>query len=107
MYIGETGRPVKQRFYEHNRDAINNDKTKPCGKHFNKTGDSITDMIVIAIEQVLPKEDPLLRKKRESFWINQYLAVDHGAISDPNLLNAITNFLDISNFLNLPLKPPP
>ena len=45
----------------------------------NNPGHSEADMIVIAIEQVLPKEDPLLRKTRESYWINQYQSVDHGA----------------------------
>ena len=79
IYIGETGRSLKHRFYEHHRDATNKDMKKPCGLHFNNPGHSEADMIVIAIEQVLPKEDPLLRKTRESYWINQYQSVDHGA----------------------------
>ena len=79
VYIGETGRPLKQRFYEHCRDAKNKDVTKPCGEHFSRPGHSETNMIVIAIEQVLPKQDPLLRKTGESLWINTYQSVEHGA----------------------------
>ena len=79
VYIGETGRSLKQRFYEHHRDVTNKDVKKPCGQHFNNPGHSTADMIVIAVEQVLPKEDTLLRKNRESYWINQYQSVDHGA----------------------------
>ena len=79
VYIGETGRPLKQRFYEHRRDAKNKDVNKPCGEHFSRPGHSEADMIVIAIEEVLPKQDILLRKRRESFWINKYQSVEHGA----------------------------
>ena len=79
VYIGETRRTLKQRFYEHNRDAKIKDVKKPCGIHFSKPGHSETDMSVIAIEQVLPKEDNLLRKRRETFWINKYQSVDYGA----------------------------
>ena len=38
-------------------------------------------MCAIAIDQVLPKDDPLLRKRRENFWINSYQSVDFGANS--------------------------
>ena len=79
VYIGETGRPIRKRFYEHHRDAKNKDFKKPCGEHFNRPGHSQSDMIVVTIEQVLPKEDTLLRKRRETFWINQYQSVDYGA----------------------------
>ena len=40
IYIGETGRPLKQWFSEHYRDAANKDWTKPCGKHFSLPGHS-------------------------------------------------------------------
>ena len=78
VYIGETGRPFKQRFSEHYRDAHRKDETKPCGKHFSLPGHSETNMSAIAIEQVLPKNDTLLRKRRENYWINLYHAVDFG-----------------------------
>ena len=79
VYIGERGRTIKQRFYEHRRDAKNKDLTKPCGNHFSRPGHSDSDMIVIAIEQVLPKQDSLLRKTRETLWINNYQSIEHGA----------------------------
>ena len=81
VYIGETGRPLKQRFSEHYRDASQKDETKPCGKHFGLPGHSEANMSAIAIEQVLPKDHPLLRKRREIFWINSYQSVDFGANS--------------------------
>ena len=81
VYIGETGRPIKQRFMEHYRDARNEDVSKPCGKHFSQKGHSEADMSLIAIEQVLPKNDTLLRKRRDMYWINLYQSV----ISDGNV----------------------
>ena len=79
VYIGETGRPIRKRFYEHHRDVQIKDLKKPCGEHFNKPGHSESDMVIVVIEQVLPKQDTLLRKRRETFWINQYQSVDYGA----------------------------
>ena len=79
VYIGETGRSIRQRFSEHHRDACNKDESKPCGKHFNLPGHSETNMLAIAIEQVMPKNDTLLRKRRENHWINLYQSVDFGA----------------------------
>ena len=81
VYIGETGRPIKQRFSEHLRDAINKDDTKPSGKHFSMPGHSETNISLIAIEQVMPKNDTLLRKRRETYWINMYQSVDFGGNS--------------------------
>ena len=81
VYIGETGRSIKQRFSEHYGDATRRDETKPCGKHFSSPGHSEEDMSAIAIEQVLPKDDTLLRKRRETHWINLYQSVDFGANS--------------------------
>ena len=79
VYIGETGRPLKQRFSEHYRDAANKDETKPCGKHFSLPGHSELNMLAIGIERVLPKDDALLRKNREHYWINLYQSVNYGA----------------------------
>ena len=78
VYIGETRRPMKQRFSEHHRDATHKDETKPCGKHFSLPGHSELNVFVIAIEQTLPKDDTLLRKRRENHWINLYQSVDFG-----------------------------
>ena len=60
-YIGETSRPLKKRFYEHHHDATKKDVNKPCGSHFSLPGHSTSNMSIIGIEQVFPKEDTLLR----------------------------------------------
>ena len=52
---------------------------QPTGHHFNLTGHQTSDMTCIVIEQVLPANDPFLRKRREKFWINKYQSVEHGA----------------------------
>ena len=49
------------------------------GHHFNLSGHQTSDMTCIVIEQVLPANDPFLRKRREKFWINKYQSVEHGA----------------------------
>ena len=72
---------MKQRFSEHYADAIKKDGVKPCGKHFNLPGHSEANLSAIAIEQVLPKNDTLLRRRRENHWINIYQSVNVGANS--------------------------
>ena len=79
VYIGETERSFHERFSEHRRDAVNQDKTKPCGLHFSKPGHSLEDIQAFAFEEVFRKDQPIFRKERESFWINQYQAIEHGA----------------------------
>ena len=81
VYIGETGKSVKQRFSQHFGDAERKDLTKPCGRHFCLPGHSVANMIAFAFEQVFPKNDTLLRKRRETHWINLYQCVDFGANS--------------------------
>ena len=44
----------------------------PIGSHFNKAGHSVTDLIPLAIERVLPRNDTALRKRRKKLWINRY-----------------------------------
>ena len=53
----------------------------PVAKHFTLPGHSITDLLAVAIEKVLPERDTALRKHRESLWINNYNAVSFGANS--------------------------
>ena len=81
VYIGETERSFHDRFSEHRRDAENKDQKKPCGIHFSKPGHSLKDIQAIAFEQVFPKDQPIIRKERESWWINKYQAIEHGANS--------------------------
>ena len=81
VYIGETERSFHDRFSEHRRDAENQDPKKPCGIHFSKPGHSVQDIQAIAFEKVFRKDQPIFRKERESYWINKYQAIEHGANS--------------------------
>ena len=78
-YIGETGRALKTRFYEHLNDAMKKDENKPCGRHFHQPGHSTSDISIIGIETVFPKDDTLLRKRREQLWIKTYDSANSGA----------------------------
>ena len=78
-YIGETKRRFRDRFAEHRGYVTNKKLDQPTGEHFNSKGHSISDMDPIIIEQVLPKENVHLRKRREKYWINKYQAADNGA----------------------------
>ena len=78
VYIGETGRRFTDRFQEH-RGYVSQKKDHPVGNHFNQKGHTIADMIPMAIEEVLPKGDRLLRERRESLWISRYDSVESGA----------------------------
>ena len=51
------------------------------GKHFNLPGHELSDLTAIAIEKVVPEGDTILRRKRESYWIEAYDAVSFGANS--------------------------
>ena len=51
------------------------------GKHFNLPGHQKSDLIAVAIEKVVPEGDTILRRKRESYWIEAYDAVSFGANS--------------------------
>ena len=79
VYIGETQRQFFKRAGEHRGYVNRNETNQPTGHHFNLTGHQTSDMTCIVIEQVLPANDPFLRKRREKWWINKYQAVEHGA----------------------------
>ena len=67
---------------QEHRGAITQKKMDhPVGAHFNQVGlrHSVTDLIPLAIERVVPKHDTALRKRREHFWINNYRATSLGA----------------------------
>ena len=71
-YGGETGRTLGDRIKEHRGYIRQKRLNTPTGEHFNLPGHSIADMRVVGIERVLPKNNDMLRKTREAFWINQY-----------------------------------
>ena len=79
--IGETQETLETRFSQHLGYVHRNEQDKATGKHFNLPGHSELNMSLISFEQVFPKEDTLLRKRRESYWINLYHSLEHGANS--------------------------
>ena len=79
VYIGETKRRFCDRIQDH-RSAIRQKRLDhPIGSHFNKAGHSVTDLIPLAIERVLPRNDTALRKRREKLWINRYDSTTFGS----------------------------
>ena len=81
VYIGETGRRFTDRIAEHRGYIYQKILTHPVGKHFNEPGHTVADLLPIAIEEVMPKDDVLLLKRRESLWISNYNSVLSGANS--------------------------
>ena len=83
VYIGETKRRFRDRIAEH-RGYISQKKiNNPIGSHF-ATGhgkNPVDCLVAIAIERVLPRGRDLIRKRRESHWINSYQSVRYGANS--------------------------
>ena len=69
QYVGETGGPLRKRFYTHRSD-INIDKGSLVTEHFNRPGHSLRDMRMIGIEKVhsQKRED---RLRREGHWIRK------------------------------------
>ena len=79
IYVGETSRRAKDRFYQHRSNILTNNQETPAGCHFNTAGHKVTDMIMIPFERVRPANNPNTRKCREKYWINRYQAVTYGA----------------------------
>ena len=78
LYIGESSRRAKDRFYNHRSNVSTKNLNTPAGRHFNLPGDKITDMIMVPFERVRPANDPFVRLVRESLWIKRYDAIRHG-----------------------------
>ena len=74
QYIGETKRPLKDRFNEHRRSIDNpNTKSKPttAAEHFlSSTNHTANDMQLIPIEKISSNRDSI-RKAREAFLIQK------------------------------------
>ena len=67
--MGETGQPLHLRINNHRADVAHKRVAeKPVAAHFNTNGHSADDMTVMVIER-LWRDDPILRKIRESRWI--------------------------------------
>ena len=55
------------------------DQTQPLGRHFSQTGHDWKGMVPYVIEEVIPKNDPMLRRQREKVWLRNYDALNQGA----------------------------
>ena len=71
-YEGETLRELRQRILDHLSYVRNKKENQVAGHHFNLPGHSIADLEVVGIERVLPRKNDIIRKSRESYWINEY-----------------------------------
>ena len=92
-YQGETKRELRARINEHRagiRKAVKNkDVNHSIYGHFvtghGKNPEAYLE--VIGIERVFPRGNDLIRKARESFWINEYDSISYGATqgSEPEI----------------------
>ena len=71
QYIGETHRPLKDRFGEHRGYVNRKEVKKATGNHFNSSGHSISDMRIQIVEKMFTR-DIFFRKQREHFYINKF-----------------------------------
>ena len=70
---------LRKRICDH-QEYINQKKlNQVAGQHFNLPGHSVADLEVIGIERVLPKNNDLIRKCREAYWINKYESTVFGS----------------------------
>ena len=79
-YIGETKRQLRVRIGEH-RGSITRKVNNSVGRHFHKGHGKKPEayLRVVGIEKVRPEKNDLLRKTRESRWINLYHSTRFGA----------------------------
>ena len=68
QYVGETGQALHSRMTGHRADIMQSNIYKPVAIHFNSSGHTVKDMAVMVIDRPY-RNDPVLRKVRESRWI--------------------------------------
>ena len=73
VYIGQTIRPVEQRFHRHINDALNNILDTHFARAIRKYG---KDSFKIEIIDTAKSQDELNQKER--YWIQQYDSVNNG-----------------------------
>ena len=61
VYVGETGRKLKDRFREHRLDVINKRENKEVGEHFNGPNHSVEDMTIMGLKH----ESGIISRKLE------------------------------------------
>ena len=78
--MGETPNALHIRMNGYRNDIAHRRIEKPVAAHFNSTGHSIGDLRILVIE-AMRSQDESLRKKRESFWINQLRSLYPGGMN--------------------------
>ena len=63
LYIGETGRRLRERFSEHLRSVRNNSPGFPVAEHFNSASHSLNDMMICGLKRC--SGDNTRRKNQE------------------------------------------
>ena len=76
VYVGQTKLRFCDRFSEHRGYVSQKKFDQVRGEHFNKTGHSQLDMLLVILEEVTPKNDDFLR--REEIWIRNYQSIEFG-----------------------------
>ena len=71
QYIGETEKTLSVRFRQHRGYVRNKEVDKSSGEHFNKPGHQMADMRIVILEK-LKSSDAILRKTRESYYIQRF-----------------------------------
>src|SRR5579872_6995483 len=71
QYVGETGRGLKDRLYNHKSDIKTKEKT-PISIHFNSENHSGLDLEMIGIEKIADQPNSIkIRKRKEQEWQNR------------------------------------
>ena len=77
QYVGQTGRTLKERIYEHCREIRKKSRGRGgVAEHFCKKGHLIEDLEVMGIEAGLQNKSK--RREREKFWIDFFDTVENG-----------------------------
>jgi len=69
VYVGETGRTLKDRLKEHEAD-VRLGREKPMAEHFSINGHCVKDMGVCVLE-CIRDESKWYRKKKRQSWIER------------------------------------
>ena len=71
QYIGQTGRPIKQRIKEHLRYVKNNSLSEPTGLHFNLPGHDFS-MLKFTVLERCTFDSRMFREEREENFIKLF-----------------------------------
>ena len=71
QYIGESQFTLEKRFGQHIGYVHNHDQRQATGRHFNQDAHLISDMTISVLESIYTT-DEAYRKRRESWWIQQF-----------------------------------